>query len=64
MVISLGSGTTQEFIGEEFNSLTLGDKRLTQRAKGILHTLQTKLGSCIRRLFTEPTEARQAYDFF
>jgi hypothetical protein len=64
MAISLGSGTTHEFIGEEFNSLNLGDKRLTQRAKGILHTLQIKLGSCIRRLFTEPTQARQAYDFF
>ena len=64
MAISLGSGTTHEFIEKEFNSLNLGDKRLTQRAKGILHTLQTKLGSCIRRLFTEPTEARQAYDFF
>lgn len=64
MSISLGSGTTHEFIGEEFKSLNLGDKRLTQRAKGILHTLQTKLGSCIRRVFTEPKEARQAYDFF
>jgi len=64
MAVSLGSGTTHEFIREEFNSLNLSDKRLTQRAKSILHTLQTKLGSCIRRLFTEPTEARQAYDFF
>lgn len=64
MVYSLGSGTTNEFIAEEFKSLDLKDKRLNQRAKGILHTLQTRLGSCIRRLFTEPQEARQAYDFF
>ena len=64
MAISLGSGTAHEFIGEEFNSLDLGDKRLSQRAKGILHTLQTRLGSCVRRLFTEAREARQAYDFF
>lgn len=64
VVNSLGCGTTHEFIGEEFNSLNLGDKRLTNRAKGILHTLQIRLGSCIRRLFTEPKEARQAYDFF
>lgn len=64
MAISLGCGTTHEFIREEFNSLNLGDKRLTQRAESILHTLQTRLGSCIRRLFIEPTEARQAYDFF
>jgi hypothetical protein len=30
-----------------FNSLNLRGKGLTQRAKGILHTLQKKLGSCI-----------------
>jgi hypothetical protein len=64
MSCSLGSGTTHEFIEEEFNTLSLKDKRLNQRAKGILHTLQIKLGSCIRRLFTCSQEARQAYDFF
>lgn len=61
---SLGAGTTGEFIEKEFGSLDLKDKRLNQRAKTILHTLQTKLGSCIRRLFSEFQEARQAYDFF
>ena len=61
---TLGIGTTGEFIEQEFSSLNLNDKRLNQRAKTILHTLQTKLGSCIRRLFSDFQEARQAYDFF
>jgi hypothetical protein len=61
---SLGSGTTHEFIEKEFSSLDLKDKRLNERAKTILHTLQTKLGSCIRRLFSGFQDARQAYDFF
>jgi Transposase DNA-binding len=61
---TLGTGTTGEFIKQEFSSLNLNDKRLNQRAKTILHTLQTKLGSCIRRLFSDFQEARQAYDFF
>lgn len=64
MLNSLGSGTTHEFIEEEFKGLDFKDKRLNKRIKQILSTLQTKLGSCIRRLFTESTEARQAYDFF
>ena len=64
MSVSLGSGTTGEFIEKEFESLDLKDKRLNQGAKIILHTLQTKLGSCIRRLFSGFQEARQAYDFF
>ena len=64
MFNSLGSGTTAEFIANEFNSLALRDKRLNKRAEDILTTLQKKLGSCIRRLFTYSQEARQAYDFF
>jgi Transposase DNA-binding len=64
MSCSLGSGTTDEFIEKEFNTLDLKDKRLNERAKEILYTLQIKLGSCIRRLFTKSQEARQAYDFF
>ena len=64
MSYCLGSGTTSEFIAEEFKDLDLKDKRLNQRAKDILHTLQVKLGSCVRRLFTEHQKARQAYDFF
>lgn len=61
---SIGSGTTAEFIANEFDSLDLKDKRLNNRAESILSTLQRKLGSCIRRLFTDSQEARQAYDFF
>lgn len=64
MSYSLGLGTTKEFIEHEFNELDLKDKRLNERAKQILYRLQTKLGSCIRRVFTETNEARQAYDFF
>jgi hypothetical protein len=64
MTISLGMGTSVEFFSEEFCALNLKDKRLNARAKKIFVTLQSKLGSCIRRLFTSPKEARQAYDFF
>ena len=64
MCSSIGSGTTSEFIANEFKSLVLKDKRLNKRAQDILNTLQRKLGSCIRRLFIDSREARQAYDFF
>lgn len=64
MALSLGSGTSEEFFKEEFAPLNLKDKRLNDRAKRIFVTLQSKLGSCIRRLFIAPKEARQAYDFF
>ncbi len=64
MAISLGTGTSTEFFSEEFGGLNLKDKRLNARAKKIFITLQSKLGSCIRRLFISPKEARQAYDFF
>lgn len=61
---SLGSGTTSDFVDEEYANLDLKDARLNNRAKQILKVLQTKLGSCIRRVFTNEQEARQAYDFF
>ena len=64
MALSLGSGTSVEFFGKELERLDLKDKRLNERAKKIFVTLQSKLGSCIRRLFISPQEARQAYDFF
>ena len=64
MAFSIGAGTTTEFISEEFKSLDLNDSRLNKRAKLILGKLQQKLGSCIRRLFIDSREARQAYDFF
>jgi hypothetical protein len=64
MTYSLGAGTTEEFISEEFKELILKDKRLVKRAKGIFSILQKKLGSCVRRLFSRQSEARQAYDFF
>lgn len=64
MACSLGISTTDEFVLDEFRELDLNDSRLNKRAKSIFQTLQKKLGSCIRRVFIEPTEARQAYDFF
>lgn len=64
MAISLGMGTSVEFFSEEFCAIDLKDKRLNERAKKIFVTLQNKLGSCIRRLFISPKDARQAYDFF
>lgn len=64
MTFSLGIGTTDEFIEQEFSNLRLKDKRLEKRAKNILSILQNKLGSCVRRLFLRQSEARQAYDFF
>jgi hypothetical protein len=64
MAMTLGMGTSEEFFEEEFKELELKDKRLNKRAKKILVTLQSKLGSCIGRVFIDPLEARQAYDFF
>ena len=61
---SLGSGSTLQFIDTEFHVLDLKDKRLKQQAKKILHAMQLRLGSCVRRVFSEFKEARQAYDFF
>ena len=61
---SLGSGSSIEFFTEEMSSLCLRDKRLNARAKRLLVGLQSQLGSCIRRVFTNKNEARQAYDFF
>lgn len=61
---NLGTGTTSDFVDREFARLDLKDSRLNKRAKEILKILQTRLGSCIRRVFTDKQEARQAYDFF
>jgi hypothetical protein len=61
---SLGMGTTSEFVDREYAKVNLKDARLNKRAKDILKVLQNKLGSCIRRVFTNAQEARQAYDFF
>ena len=63
-ISNLGSGTTCDFVNREYANIDLKDARLNKRAKDILKVLQTKLGSCIRRVFTDQREARQAYDFF
>lgn len=61
---SLGAGSASDFVAREYEKLDLNDSRLNKRAKRILGRLQEKHGSCIRRVFIEAKEARQAYDFF
>jgi Transposase DNA-binding len=61
---TLGFGSTEEFFSSEFEALDLHDKRLNKRALQIFKSLQLRLTSCIRRLFLEEKEMRQAYDFF
>jgi hypothetical protein len=61
---SLGYGTSGEFFSEEFKELDLRDRRLTVRALNIFQALQGRLTTCVRRLYTLGSEARQAYDFF
>ena len=60
----LGTGTTEEFFREEFSTLELKDKRLVNRAIAIGVNLQKRLTSCIKRLFIDKKDMRQAYDFF
>lgn len=60
----LGEGTTEEFYKNEFQTLDLKDKRLNKRAKSIGERLQKRLTSCMKRLFIDPKDMRQAYDFF
>lgn len=60
----LGKGTTEEFFREEFSTLELKDKRLVNRAIDIGINLQKRLTSCIKRIFIDKKDMRQAYDFF
>lgn len=62
--MDLNFGNISTFVRSEFEALQLKDKRLESRAKKILHQLQFSLTSCIRRLFTDPHDAHQAYHFF
>lgn len=64
METSIGFGTTEEFFMSEFQTLNLKDQRLKKRAFTIFEALQSRLTSCIRRLFIDQNDARQAYDFF
>lgn len=63
-LLQLGSGSAPKFFEKEFEELNLRDKRLNKRALNILQAMQNNLTSCIRRLFSQPKDARQAYDFF
>lgn len=60
----LGQGTSEEFYKNEFKTLDLKDKRLNKRAMYIGEHLQKRLTSCIKRLFIDRKDMRQAYDFF
>jgi hypothetical protein len=60
----LGEGTTEEFYANEFKTLDLKDKRLNIRASYIGVSLQKRLTSCMKRLFINAKDMRQAYDFF
>lgn len=64
MALTIGHGATEEFFSSEFDKLELKDKRLRKRALNIFKALQSKLTSCVRRLFTDEADARQTYDFF
>jgi Transposase Tn5 dimerisation domain/Transposase DNA-binding len=61
---SMGMGTAVDFFKKEFEELDLKDKRLVKRAIGIFTALQSRLTTCVRRLFSQAQEMRQAYDFF
>ncbi len=63
MSLSLGLGTSKDFVLSEFKDLILKDKRLVKRFQNIMVTLQKRAGSCIRKLFLDLKEARQTYDF-
>jgi len=63
-VLGIGSGTTEEFYSKELKGLSLGDKRLERRAFTIYRAQQSHYTTCVKRLFVEAKESRQAYDFF
>lgn len=63
-VLGLGDGTTEDFFITEFSGLNIRDKRLRARAINIFEALQQRLTICVRRLFLDAKESRQAYDFF
>lgn len=62
--MAIGNGTAEEFIINEFQSLDLKDKRLVNRAKKILISLQKNPTTCFRHLYPNQKDTRQAYDFF
>lgn len=63
-IMKLGDGNTEDFFYSEFSNLKLRDKRLKERAMTIFQALQKRLTICVRRLFLDENDARQAYDFF
>ncbi|WP_367363966.1 IS4 family transposase [Candidatus Tisiphia endosymbiont of Nedyus quadrimaculatus] len=62
--VGLGEGSNKLFFESEFESLVLKDQRLKSRALKIFTALMAKFTSCIKNLFDNPQDQRQAYDFF
>lgn len=62
--LGLGEGSNKLFFKSEFESLVLKDQRLKSRALKIFTALMAKFTSCIKNLFDNPQDQRQAYDFF
>jgi hypothetical protein len=52
------------FFLSELSTLDLKDKRLNIRAKNIFTAMQKRVTTCVRRLFYDAKESRQAYDFY
>lgn len=63
-VVSLGHRATHDFFISEFKNLDLRDARLNKRALFIFETMHMRPTTCIRRLFHDNKNARQAYDFY
>lgn len=63
-VLGLGDGTAEDFFVTEFCDLAIRDKRLKLRAIKLFQALQKRLTICVRRLFFDAKDSRQAYDFF
>ena len=54
-----------EWIREEFKSLELGDKRLTDRFVSVMESFNLRPDGCINRIFRDEGAARKAsYRFF
>jgi hypothetical protein len=62
--LGLGEGSNKLFFESEFESLVLKDQRLKPKALKIFTALMAKFTICIKNLFDNPQDQRQAYDSF
>lgn len=61
MTLGIGAGTATEFVSSEFSNLQIRDRRLISRACNIMHAMQKKLSSCVRRLYNDTKEVNSNY---